>query len=155
MSKNAASAGGGGGGGGKGSSGSPMKAAAPAAPGTPVRRRMGVGDDEEVVYTPGLTSVGTLIVRIVAARKLPAATGGGFFSSGSSNPYCILEFEVRALCGYVISAPSGLRLKLPFHSIKICNAHTNQGYSHTTSVVAGTLDPVWPREQYFFEVKVR
>lgn len=69
--------------------------AVPAAPGTPVRRR--VGGDEEIIYTPGLTSVGTLIVRIVAARGLPAATGGGFFSTGSSNPYCILEFEVRGL----------------------------------------------------------
>jgi hypothetical protein len=67
-----------------------------AGPGTPVRRRVGGGTDEEIIYTPGLTSVGTLIVRIVAARGLPAATGGGFFSSGSSNPYCILEFEVRA-----------------------------------------------------------
>ena len=41
--------------------------------------------------------VGTLIVRIVAARDLPAAVGGGFFSSGSSNPYCMLEFEVSCL----------------------------------------------------------
>lgn len=150
MSKNTASAGGGGGG--RGSSGSPMKAAAPSPPGTPVRRRMGMGD--EVVYTPGLTSVGTLIVRIVAGRKLPAATGGGFFSSGSSNPYCILEFEVRFV--RMESAPCRRHGENHHFTIPtiICTAH-NQGHSHTTSVVAGTLDPVWPREQYFFEVKVR
>lgn len=40
--------------------------------------------------------VGTLIVRVVQARNLPAATGGGFFSTGSSNPFCVLEFEVCA-----------------------------------------------------------
>src|SRR6056297_2630002 len=68
-----------------------------------------------------LTSVGTLIVRIVAARNLPAAVGGGFFSNGHSNPYAILEFE---------------------------------GSVQGTSVVAHTLDPVWPREQYFFQVKM-
>lgn len=84
--------------GGSSTGGSPPRKGAPAvpaAPGTPVRKRMGAGDEEEIIYTPGLTSVGTLIVRIVAARNLPAATAGGFFSSGSSNPYCILEFEVR------------------------------------------------------------
>lgn len=43
--------------------------------------------------------VGTLIVRIVAARDLPPAIKGGFFSNGSSNPYCMLEFEVGMCVG--------------------------------------------------------
>eukprot|EP00624_Nannochloropsis_granulata_P001037 evm.model.NODE_14694_length_7698_cov_13.089114.4 len=76
-------------------------------------------EDDAEYY--GLTSVGTLIVRIVAARGLPAAIAGGFFSSGSSNPYALLEFE---------------------------------GSTQGSSVVSNTLDPVWSREQYFFQIKM-
>lgn len=77
-------------------------------------------DEDDGEYY-GLTSVGTLIVRIVSARGLPAVKAGGFFSNGSSNPYAILEFE---------------------------------GSTQATSVVPNTTDPVWTREQYFFQVKM-
>lgn len=58
----------------------------------------GLIEDDGPIKKPGegieSGGIGTLIVRIVAARDLPAAIGGGFFSHGSSNPYCMLEFEV-------------------------------------------------------------
>lgn len=112
--KGASSSGGGGGmkaggGGGKGPAGGGKGPPHPAH----------VEEDDGEYY--GLTSVGTLIVRIVSARGLPAVTAGGFFSSGSSNPYAMLEFE---------------------------------GSTQGTSVVPNTTEPVWPREQYFFQVKM-
>jgi hypothetical protein len=40
------------------------------------------------------------------------------------------------------------------HSSPQRRQRQRQGHTQATSVVANTLDPVWPREQYFFEVKV-
>jgi hypothetical protein len=50
---------------------------------------------DEVIKKEHDSGVGTLIVRLVAAKGLPEAVPGGFFSTGTSNPYCIFEFEVR------------------------------------------------------------
>jgi len=41
--------------------------------------------------------IGTLIVRIVAAKNLSPATAPTFFFSGTANPYCVFDFEVRFL----------------------------------------------------------
>ena len=38
--------------------------------------------------------IGTLIVRLVAAKNLPPATPPSFFFSGTANPYCVFDFEV-------------------------------------------------------------
>ncbi|GAB5033304.1 Hypothetical protein NocV09_01300450 [Nannochloropsis oceanica] len=105
---------------GRSSMGSSAAGSSDAERSSPLKAHNRKAQEDDAEYY-GLTSVGTLIVRIVAARGLPAAIAGGFFSSGSSNPYALLEFE---------------------------------GSTQGSSVVPNTLDPVWSREQYFFQVKM-
>ncbi len=88
---------------------------------------------------------GTLVVRVVAGRDIPAAVPGGIaqvFNGGSDE-------RQRQLSG-----PRSRRV-LRMLSPGVSNPYVNVrfgGVTQTMQQVWGTCDPVWPRESAFFDV---